>query len=235
MSAELLTPLRNRLIDALPGSQMAAFIERCDTVNMVFGEVLSTQHERIEQVYFPLTGFIAQVIAMADHPAMELRLIGNEGMLGATLALDTGTAPSTALVQGNGTALRMSATRFRRELCGSAALRQTVKRYLYITMTQLAQAVACARFHDIQARLARCLLMSDDSAHDDHFHLTHQYLADMLGVRRSSVSIAARVLHRRRLIRYSRGEIAVIDRSGLEAAACECYRADVDSYARVLG
>lgn len=228
------TPVRNQLIDALSPTEAAAFIARCEVVEMAFGDVLYAQHDGVEQVYFPLTGFISQVIAMTDHPAMELGLIGNEGMLGATLALDIAIAPFAAVVQGQGTALRMSAVRFRSEMSRCAALRLCVDRYLYVTMTQQAQAVVCTRFHDIRSRLARWLLMSHDRAHQDHFHLTHQYLADMLGVRRSGVTIAARALHRGRLIRYSRGEIAVIDRAGLEAAACECYRTDLAGYQSVM-
>lgn len=228
-------PVRNQLIDALPRTQVASFIARCEEVDMVFGEVLCVQRDSMRHVYFPLSGFISLVIIVSGHPAMELGLIGSEGVLGATLALGIDTAPLTAIVQGRGTALRMSAARFRGEMSRNATLRKTVSRYVFVSMTQLAQTAACTRFHDIQARLARWLLMSHDRAHADHFHLTHQFLADMLGVRRSGVTIAARALHRRQLIRYSRGEIEVIDRDGLEAVACECYRADVADYTRVMG
>lgn len=228
------TPVRNQLIDALPHTQVAPFIARCEMVDMTFGEVLCAQRDNVSHIYFPLSGFISLVITVSGHPAMELGLIGNEGVLGATLELGIDTAPLTAIVQGRGTALRMNAARFRGEMSRSAALRTIMSRYVYVLMTQLAQTAACTRFHDIQARLARWLLMSHDRAHADHFHLTHQFLADMLGVRRSGVTIAARALHRRQLISYTRGEIEVTDRAGLEVAACECYHADVAGYKRVL-
>lgn len=234
MPATLVTPVSNRLIDGLPRTQRAAFRKRCEAVDMVFGSVFGARTDPIGYVYFPLTGFISLVITVAGHPPMELGLIGNEGMLGATLALGTDTAPLRAVVQGSGTALRMSAAQFRCELADSAALRRTLGRYLYVSLAQLAQTAACTRFHDIESRLARWLLMTDDRAHADHLHLTHQFLADMLGVRRSGVTIAARRLHRKLLIRYSRGEITVLDRPGLEAAACECYRADIADYERLL-
>lgn len=234
MPATLATPVSNRLIDGLPRAQRTAFRKRCELVNMVFGSSLSARKDPIEHVYFPLTGFISQVITVSGHPPMELGLIGNEGMLGATLALGADTAPLHAVVQGSGTALRMSTAQFRSELTNSAALRQTLSRYLYVSLAQLAQTAACTRFHDIESRLARWMLMTHDRAHADHLHLTHRFLADMLGVRRSGVTIAARSLHHKLLIRYSRGEITVLDRPGLEAAACECYRADIADYERLL-
>ncbi len=234
MPIPLATPISNQLINALPRAQRAVFGKRCEAVDLAFGSVLCAQKDVIHHVYFPLSGFISLVINVTGHPPMELGLIGNEGMLGATLALGIATLPLHAVVQGTGTALRMGAAQFRTELANSAALRRTLNRYLYVTLAQLAQTAACTQFHDIEARLARWLLMTHDRAHADHFHLTHQFLANMLGVRRSGVTIAARRLHRKSLIRYSRGEIEVIDRAGLEAAACECYGADIAHYQQLL-
>ena len=129
----------------------------------------------------------------------------------------------------------MTVAHLRAELRDSAALRRTLDRYLYVLMAQLSQTAACTRFHAIEARLARWLLMTHDRAHGDHFGLTHDFLADMLGVRRSAVTIAAGALQRRKLISYSRGRIAIQDRKGLEAASCECYRAVVDDYSNLFG
>jgi len=234
MPIVLAVPISNRLIDTLPPTQRVAFRKRCEVVDLVFGSVLCARKDDIHHVYFPLAGFISLVITVTGHPPMELGLIGNEGMLGSTLLLDIDSAPLHAVVQGSGTALRMGAAQFRAELVNSAALRRILSRYLYVSLAQLAQTAACTQFHDIEARLARWLLMTHDRAHADHFHLTHQFLANMLGVRRSGVTIAARRLHRKALIRYSRGEIVVMDRAGLEAAACECYQADIANYQRLL-
>jgi CRP-like cAMP-binding protein len=128
----------------------------------------------------------------------------------------------------------MSVTRFRRAMRESPALRSVVSRYLFVVITQLSQSTACTRFHEVEARLARWLLMTHDRAHADRFHLTHLFLANMLGVRRSAVTIAAGALQRRNLIRYARGEIAVVDRQGLEAASCECYQKVIADYRRMF-
>jgi len=162
-------------------------------------------------------------------------LVGNEGMLGVTLKLGIKTAPMRAIVQGTGTALRMTGSNFMQLLGRTPAMFHILDRYLYVLMAQLARSSACTRFHEIEPRLARWLLMTHDRAHADHFHLTHEFLADMLGVRRSGVSIAAGALQLRKLIRYSRGEITILNRKGLEAASCECYGATQEDYANVLG
>jgi CRP-like cAMP-binding protein len=161
-------------------------------------------------------------------------MVGNEGLLGAQLALGVATVPLHALVQGAGTALRIGSAPFRAELARSAALRRVLNRYLYVLMAQLAGSAACLRFHQIEQRLARWLLMSQDRAHDPHFHVTHEFLAYMLGVRRVGITAAAGVLQRAGLIDYRRGELRVLDRPGLEAAACACYANDRQTYAALL-
>jgi CRP-like cAMP-binding protein len=138
------------------------------------------------------------------------------------------------VVQGSGTALQMTTLQLRRELRDNLSLRLTLKRYLFVLIAQLSQSAACTRFHEVDARLARWLLMTHDRAHADQFHLTHQYLADMLGVQRSAVTIAAGSMQKRKLIRYVRGDIRILDRRGLEAASCECYDAVIEDYARLF-
>ena len=221
-------PVANRLLGGLSRSDRAAVVSRCDAVTLKFGEVLCTVGEPYEHVYFPVTGFISLVVSIGRHRPLEMGMIGNEGMLGATLILGVATAPLHGVVQGSGTALRMGSAQLRREIKERPALARMIGGYLYELMEQLAQTSACTRFHEVDARLARWLLMTHDRAHADQFHLTHQFLADMLGVQRSAVTIAAGALQRDKLIRYTRGEITVISRKGLEAAACTCYSAITD-------
>jgi CRP-like cAMP-binding protein len=140
-----------------------------------------------------------------------------------------------ALVQGAGPAWRMGARTFARELVASAAFRIAMHRYLQARMAQFAQAAACTRFHLIEGRLARWLLMTQDRAHDSQFHVTHEVLAHMLGVRRVGVTRAANALQKRKLIRYHRGEVTILDRTAMEAASCGCYLADLRVYGKLLG
>lgn len=155
-------------------------------------------------------------------------------MLGVSLLAGVTEAPLRALVQGAGPALRIEAGRFSRELKRNPVLRQTLIRYLYVLMSQLAQMAACTRFHVVEARLARWLLMTRDRARSNEFSLTQDFLAYMLGVRRAGVTRAARALQRRKLIRYSRGQMIILDRRGLARASCECYAAEGHIYERFL-
>ena len=222
---------QNQLIGRLPRKDRASLLAVCEPVQLVLGEVLCEPGKATRHVWFPVDGFISMVAPIDGKPALEVGMVGREGMLGAHLALGVATVPLHALVQGAGSALRVTATAFRAELARSPALQRVLNRYLYVLMAQLTGSAACLRFHEIGPRLARWLLMSQDRAHADQFHVTHEFLADMLGVRRVGVTAAASALQRSGLIEYHRGEMAVLDRKGLEAAACDCYASDSQTYA----
>ena len=226
--------IKNLLLGSLPRKEHDRVMAYCEPVEMLFGKVLCEPDQPFRYLYFPLSGFISLVTTLGSHRPLELALIGNEGMLGVTQVLGVNTAPSRAVVQGSGSALRISALQLRQALQKCPRLLHTLKRYLYVLMVQLAQNVACGHFHEVEPRLARWLLMSYDRAHSDDLQLTHEYLADMLGVRRSGVTIAAGALQLRKLIHYSRGRITILDRPGLEAAACECYEALNADYSRLF-
>ncbi|MDD1611823.1 MAG: Crp/Fnr family transcriptional regulator [Methylococcaceae bacterium] len=162
-------------------------------------------------------------------------LVGNEGMLGIALILGVDIAPFHAVVQGAGHALRITAPSFMHLLEQSSALQRALKRYLYVSMSQLAHSAACNRFHVVEARLASWLLMTQDRAHTDNFHVTHVFLAYMLGVRRVGITKAANSLQQKKLISYHRGDVTILDRAGLEIVSCGCYRADKQTYERILG
>ncbi|MDZ7753630.1 MAG: Crp/Fnr family transcriptional regulator [Gammaproteobacteria bacterium] len=228
------TRVVNRLIGSLPRQDARRMEALCEAVDLVPGSVLCEANELLEHAYFPLTGFISLVTPMAGHEPLETEHIGSEGMLGVTLALDIPFAPQRGLVQGAGSALRMTAGQLRSATHDSPALLRLLRRYLYVVMVQLSRTTGCARFHEVEARLARGLLMIHDRAHADHFHQTHQSLADMLGVQRGAVTIAAGHLQQKGAIHYSRGKITIADRKVLEGESCSCYAAVAADYARLL-
>jgi CRP-like cAMP-binding protein len=228
-------PSGNRLLAALPRKDRLHFLAGCEEVDLVLSDVLFEPGEHIRHVHFPTTGFISMVAPIDGAMRLEVGLVGEEGMAGTPLILGVNRSPLQALVQGEGSSLRMDAGAFRDELARCPALRQLLDRYLFVRMTQLAQSTGCTRFHLVEARLARWLLMTQDRAHASVFYITHEFLAMMLGVRRVGVTRAATSLQKRQLIRYSRGHITILDRGGLEAASCACYRTDREAYRRILG
>jgi CRP-like cAMP-binding protein len=224
----------NRLLTALPRKDRERLMAACEPVDLMFGEILAEPGDPIGHVFFPTESVIALTTPVDGVTHLEVGLVGDEGMLGLSLALGVDIWPLQALVQGAGAALRIEAATFRRELEQSPALQQELKHYLYVVMRQLAQGAACTRFHVVEARLARWLLMTQDRAHSAGFHVTHEFLAYLLGVRRVGVTKAATSLQKRKLIAYRRGDITILDRPGLEAAACGCYQADRAAYVQTM-
>ena len=227
-------PITNRLLDQLSERDRARVLAECEQVDLALHENLAEPGSRIRNVYFPLGSFISLLTPMGGKDVLEVALAGNEGMYGAPVALGVDVSPLQALVQGGGSALQMGVLAFRRELARTPALRQCVDRYIFVLMAQLTQTAGCNRFHVVEQRVARWLLMTADRAHGPSFHITHEFLAHMLGVRRVGITKAAGALQRRKLIRYSRGNVTILDRKALERAACTCYRADLATYDRIL-
>lgn len=225
----------NQLLASLRRKDHLRLIADCDVVDLCIGDILWEPKTVIRHVYFPLDCFISQLVPIDAHENLELALVGNEGMLGTPLALGVNSATMQALVQGSGTALRMSAASFRRELEQLPAFKKQMHRYVHVLQAQLALTAACISFHSLDLRLARWLLMTHDRAGSGSLHLTHKFLAQMLGVRRVGITNAAGLLQKRKLLRYSRGEITILNRAGLELASCSCYQESRDTYDGILG
>lgn len=225
--------MANRLLEALPLVDRQRVVAGCEQVRLAFADVLCERGQRTRYAYFPTGGFISLLAPIAGRRSLAVGLVGDEGMLGLTLILGIDVSPLQGLVQGSGLAWRIAAKPFRRELARNLPLQSVLNRYLYVSMSQLALAATCTGFHVVEARLARWLLMTADRAHSDEFHLTHEFLGHMLGVRRVGVTRAASALRQRGLIRYRRGHITLLDRGGLEQISCKCYLAPGEVYRRL--
>lgn len=217
------TPIRNRLLAALPSEEYGRLLPHLESVPLPFLRVLYEGGEPIRHAYFPGDGLISLLVVMDDGTVREIGVIGNEGALGSALALGMKTTTTRALVQLPGTAVRMKAGALRDELGRGGALPDLLRRYAHALFTQVSQSAACVSSHDVNQRLSRWLLMTHDHAPGDEFEMKHEFLATMLGVTRSVVTRAAGRLQQGKMIRYVRGRVTVLDRRGLEAASCECY------------
>jgi CRP-like cAMP-binding protein len=224
------SPRRNHILAALSDVALARIASTGETVDLAFGQVLYEQGQTEQYVYFPFDAYLSQISTLDDKTRIEVGLIGAEGMVGSSSIFGIEIAPLDTVVQGAGAALRFEAARFVRGLARDPGFRAVMNRYLYVRLTQLGQMIVCVRFHTVEQRLARWLLMTRDRAGSDTFHLTHEYLALMLGVRRVGITQAATALQDHDLIRYHRGSITIVDGGELEAMSCECYAAAERTY-----
>lgn len=223
--------LSNRLVTALPRAARSHLLALAEPVDIEFGQILSQTGHATRHVYFPVCGFLSVMTVIDDHPAMEIGMIGDEGMLGGHVALASRRDPIVAQVLGSGRAYRIAVRPFRDELARSPALRKLMAHYLAVLLMQRARVAGCLHYHAIGARLARWLLMSQDRAQSDHLPVTQEFISNMLGVRRVSVTLAAGRFQRDGLIEYHRGELTILDRGGLEGQSCSCYAFDLQVYA----
>jgi CRP-like cAMP-binding protein len=223
----------NRLLATLPKNEYKRLSPRLKTVSLVLGEVLYEPGDAIKYVYFPNDSIISLIAKLSETSWLEVGMVGNEGMAGLAIFMGVSFSPTRALVQGAGTAMRMSSAAVRTEANRLGNLHHLLHRYSHSLLTQVSQSSACNRFHFVNARLARWLLMTNDRLGAEEFPLTQEFLSNMLGVRREGVSKAASALQAAKLIRYSRGVITILNRRGLEAKSCHCYaiiKAETDAY-----
>jgi len=219
----------NTLLAALPRACYEKLQPALTPVDLGFGDILYESGKVMRDVYFPVNCLVSLLTLVEGHLALEVGMVGREGMVGVALALGFKESPMRALVQGGGPALRMGAARFTREFEHSPPLRRAVNRYIHTLMGQISQTAGCNRFHNVESRLARWLLMTRDRMGSPQFRMTQDFLATMLGVRRVGITESASALQRRNLIEYHRGSIHILDQRGLEAAACSCYTPTPDA------
>ena len=223
MKNQVLEPVRNRLLAALPRRDLKRLLSRLEPVFLKLGDILYEPGGRIRHCYFPTAGVVSLLTVLTPHKSAEVGMVGREGMVGMSAAVGINVSQLRAVVQGDGSALRMTAANFQKEFAASNSLHRGLLRFNHLLTGQIAQTAACNRFHNAEMRLARWLLVTRDRLRSDTFRLTHQFLSLMIGTRRVGVTNAAGSLARRELISYSRGNVRILNSKGLQAASCECY------------
>lgn len=228
-------PIQNKILAALPDNEYARLLPHLELVSLPLGQILHKCEDRIKYVYFPNSGVVSFVAHMSEGASIEVGLVGNEGMAGIPILFGDDVSQNEAIVQIADGAMRMKASVLTEELKRDGELEPLLMRYALSLMKQVAQTAACNRNHHIAQRLARWLLTCHDRVNGDELKLTQEFIAEMLGTRRSGVSEAAMILQEEGLIRYSRGNIKILDREGLEKASCECYATVKRTSERLLG
>lgn len=213
----------NRLLAALPRNEFELLATKLESFELVYNENIYEPGGVIEHIYFPESGIISLLSQVDNHSSIEVGIVGSEGLAGLPVFLGVKTSGNVAVVQGAGTALRISADNFLAACSNGGNLTRIIQRFIHSLFIQISQSAACNRFHPIEERLARWLLMTQDRMHASEFQITQEFLSNMLGVRREAVNKAAGSLHNLKLISYVRGDLTINDRTGLEKAACPCY------------
>jgi len=214
----------NRLLAALPDKDYEHCSKNFERVEMNYGATIYKTGATIKNVYFPESGIVSLLSVVEENTTLEVGIVGSEGMLGLPVFLGVGTSNNLALVQGEGVALRMAVADFLAECASGDEMSRILKRFTHSLMAQTAQSAACNRFHPIDARMARWLLMTNDRMRTGKFQITQEFLSNMVGVRREAVNKAARSFQERGLISYNRGKLTILDLKGLKAIACACYK-----------
>jgi CRP-like cAMP-binding protein len=230
----LRTPPTNQLLDALSKEQYRRLAPNLIAFPLVFGETVYELGDTIRHIYFPASGIISLLTAVEDRSTLEVGIVGREGMVGLPVFMGVKVSRNRAVVQGAGSAMRIKAGAFLKECNNGGSLSRLLLRYTHSRLTQVAQGAACNQFHPINARLARWLLMTHDRMQTNEFQLTQEFLSNMLGVRREGINKAAGALQQQDLIRYVRGTLTVLKRTGLAAIACECYQIIKTEYDNVF-
>jgi CRP-like cAMP-binding protein len=235
LSVESKDALKNHLLAALPDDEFARVISHLESVSLSLGEVLYEAGEKINHIYFPTTAIVSLLYIMKNGATAEIGIAGNNGLIGLALFTGGDTMPHRAIVQSAGDAVRMRAAALQAEFARGGMFQNLLLRYTQSLMTQISQTAVCNRLHTIEQQLCRWLLINHDQMQTDVLVMTHNLIANMLGVRREGVTQAAGKLQEKGLIKYVRGTIEILDRQGLEKAACECYEVVTDEYERLLG
>ncbi len=225
---------KNRLLAALPKEEYERLLPHFELVSLELKQILYAPNEAIEYVYFFNNGIASLLTLMENGEAIEVATVGNEGMIGLPILLETSTIPGEAFVQIPAEAMRMKTHVFRREVSPGTVIYALLQRYTQVMFNQIAQSAACNRLHSIEERFCRWMLMTQDRVSSNEFPMTHEFLGEMLGVRRASVSVTAAVLQKAGIIQYNRGKMKILDRPQMENIACECYRIMKAEFDRLL-
>ena len=224
----------NKILSRLPEPDFNRIVAQMERVSPELGEVVAHPGTEPRWVHFPVSGVLSSMVVLEDGSTVEASTVGNEGMDGLYLLADPLANPYRINVQVKGEMLRMSAGAFKRARAESAALTQLLLRYALVLIQRGAQNGACIQHHTVEERMCRWLLETAHRKGEDQFGLTQEFLADMLGVRRQSVNLTARILQSAKLIKYHRGELEILDRAGLEEASCECFQVTTQMYDRMM-
>ena len=224
----------NQLLDRLPENERKRLLPSLETISLPHGYELCSQDGPMAHVYFPTSGVCSVVSVTDDGRIVEAATIGNEGMLGITAMLGLDFSPSRAISQVSGTALRMPTPAFLKAMDPAGSLDRIVRQYIAFSLRYAYQTVACNALHSVEERMCRWLLMTHDRVGREEFMLTQEFLAEMLGVRRQSVTVVAGILQAAGFISYRRGVMNIINREGLEGASCECYESTRWYYERIM-
>ena len=227
--------LKNYLLAALPADEFARVKSKLEPVSFKLGEVLYESGDRMDYVYFPTTAVISMLYIMENGATAEIGIVGNDGLIGVSLFMGGDTTTSRAIIQGAGGAVRMTAKDMKAEFARGNMFQNLLLRYTQALLTQISQTAVCNRLHAVEQQLCRWRLISHDRLTSDDLVMTHDLISNMLGVRREGVTLAARKLAKRKLIKNVRGTITIVDRLGLEEASCECYKVVNNEYNRLLG